>query len=230
MGLTGVSLFAGIGGFDLAMQRSAIDVRAAVEIDAKCRQVLASRFPGVTLFGDIKEVSGADLISAGFVPERGVITGGFPCQDLSVAGRRAGLDGARSGLFWEIVRLLGEAPSKWFVLENVPGLLNSQGGRDMGIVVQALAELGYGVGWRVLDAQFFGVPQRRRRVFLVGSLGDPAGGPEVLLERQGGIGNPAKGHAKGQDIASTLGSSPPGSGPRSDPDRMTFVAMASGSE
>jgi DNA (cytosine-5)-methyltransferase 1 len=185
--LTGVSLFAGIGGFDLAMQRTGIDVKAAVEIDAKCRQVLGRRFPESSLFGDIQEVTGADLRASGFAGASGVITGGFPCQDLSVAGRRAGLEGARSGLFWEIVRLLDETQSKWFVLENVPGLLNSQRGRDMGIVVGTLAELGYGLGWRVLDAQHFGVPQRRRRVFIVGCLGDPSGGSEVLFEHEGSV-------------------------------------------
>lgn len=203
--LTGVSLFAGIGGFDLAMQRNGIDVKAAVEIDRRCRQVLARRFPDVALFGDIQEVTGGDLRAAGFTGPTGVITGGFPCQDLSVAGRRAGLAGARSGLFWEILRLLDETQSKWFVLENVPGLLNSQRGRDMGVVVGTLAELGYGLAWRVLDAQHFGVPQRRRRVFIVGCLGDPAGGAEVLLERESSRRDPEAGQQEGEVAAARLG-------------------------
>lgn len=203
--LTGVSLFAGIGGFDLAMQRAGIEVKAAVEIDAKCRQVLGRRFPESSLFGDIQEVTGADLRASGFAGASGVITGGFPCQDLSVAGRRAGLEGARSGLFWEIVRLLDETQSKWFVLENVPGLLNSQRGRDMGIVVGTLAELGYGVAWRVLDAQHFGVPQRRRRVFIVGCAGDPASGPEVLFEPERSAGNDRPGKQARQVHASVTG-------------------------
>lgn len=201
--LTGVSLFAGIGGFDLAMQRAGIEAKAAVEIDAKCRQVLGRRFPESSLFGDVQEVTGADLRASGFAGASGVITGGFPCQDLSVAGRRAGLAGARSGLFWEIVRLLEETQSKWFVLENVPGLLNSQRGRDMGIVVGTLAELGYGVGWRVLDAQHFGVPQRRRRVFIVGCLGDPSGGAEVLFEREGSRRDLEAGQQEGE-VSSTI--------------------------
>jgi DNA (cytosine-5)-methyltransferase 1 len=172
MTLTAVSLFAGVGGFDLALERNGVQVVAAVEIDNNARGVLAHRFPNTQLFTDVCEVSGGQLIAAGFVPERGIITGGFPCQDLSVAGKRAGLDGARSGLFWEICRLLDETKAKWFILENVPGLLSSNGGRDMGAVVGALAERGYGIAWRVLDAQHFGVPQRRRRVVIVGCLGD----------------------------------------------------------
>ena len=162
MTLTAVSLFAGVGGFDLAMQRNGIDVVAAVEIDEKARAVLARRFPDTQLFPDVTKVSAHDLRDAGFVPDRGVITGGFPCQDLSVAGRRKGLAGERSGLFWHIIRLVDELHPRWIVLENVPGLLSSEGGRDMGIVLGALGDSGYGVSYRVLDAQHFGVPQRRR--------------------------------------------------------------------
>ena len=143
--LTAVSLFAGVGGFDLAFKRAGIKVTAAVEIDKKCRDVLALQFPETKLFDDVKEVTGEQLRATGFVPERGIIAGGFPCQDLSVAGRRAGLKGERSGLFWEIARILEETKAKHFIIENVPGLLSSSKGRDMGIVIGTLAELGYGV-------------------------------------------------------------------------------------
>ncbi len=95
--LTGVSLFAGVGGFDLAMQRQGVKVVASVEIDKRCNQVLAQHFPDVKQFTDVQQVTGKDLLDAGFDPTRGIITGGFPCQDLSVAGKRAGLAGARSG-------------------------------------------------------------------------------------------------------------------------------------
>jgi hypothetical protein len=118
--LTAVSLFAGVGGFDLAMERNGIDVVAAVEIDEKARAVLARRFPNTRLFADVTKVSSNELRDAGFVPDRGIITGGFPCQDLSVAGRRAGLAGERSGLFWHIIRLVDELHPRWIVLENVP--------------------------------------------------------------------------------------------------------------
>lgn len=184
--LTGVSLFAGVGGFDLAMTRKGIKVVATVEIDKKCNEVLAKRFPEAKQFTDVQQITGKDLIDAGFTPTNGIITGGFPCQDLSVAGKRAGLAGARSGLFWEIRRLVEETQTEWFILENVPGLLSSNGGKDFGIVLGEMANLGYSLGWRVLDAQYFGVPQRRRRVFIVGSR---TGGPErilkVLFEREG---------------------------------------------
>lgn len=180
--LTAVSLFAGIGGFDLALERNGIKVVASVEIDKHAQGVLRKQFPNSQILGDIQEVSGEQLISAGFTPEHGVIVGGFPCQDLSVAGKRAGLAGARSGLFWEICRLLDETKARYFILENVPGLLTSSGGRDMGVVIGALAERGYSIAWRVLDAQYFGVPQRRRRIFIVGCLGDEWRAPAEILD------------------------------------------------
>jgi DNA (cytosine-5)-methyltransferase 1 len=183
--LTAVSLFAGVGGFELALSNHGVKVVASVEIDDAARGVLAHKFPDSKLFSDVKEVTGDDLIAAGFIPERGIITGGFPCQDLSVAGRRAGLDGARSGLYWEIVRLAEETQSKWLVLENVPGLLTSQSGRDMGIVLGTLVDRGYSVSWRVLDAQHFGVPQRRRRVFIVAGRTTDRRVGQVLLEPEG---------------------------------------------
>lgn len=208
MNMTAVSLFAGIGGFELAMTRSGIRPVASVEIDKKASGVLAERFPDTAIFGDIKGVTSGDLLSAGFNPANGIITGGFPCQDLSVAGRRAGLAGERSGLFWEIHRLITETKTKWFVLENVPGLLSSNDGRDMGIVLGSLAELGYGVAYRVLDAQHFGVAQRRRRVFIVGRLGDDWRTPAKILDiGEGRRGYHQKGIAQGQSAASEIDAS-----------------------
>jgi DNA (cytosine-5)-methyltransferase 1 len=199
--LTGVSLFAGIGGFEIAMQRQGVEVVASVEIDKHASKLLQARFPLVKHFTDVKTVTGKELIDAGFKPESGIITGGFPCQDLSVAGRRAGLEGERSGLFWEIARILEETKSKYFIVENVPGLLSSSKGKDMGIVIGTLVELGYGVAWRVLDAQYFGVPQRRRRVFIVGCLGDETGAGKILFERNGLRRDIEKSKQTGQDTA-----------------------------
>jgi DNA (cytosine-5)-methyltransferase 1 len=223
--LTAVSLFAGIGGFDLALKRAGVAVKAAVEIDPACRGVLARRFPQTTLFSDVKEVTGDQLRAAGLVPGRGVITAGWPCQGNSVAGRGKGMADPRSGLWRHVVRLLDEARPRWFIGENVPGLLSVNGGRDFGAVLGDLDDLGYGVAWRVLDAQWFGVPQRRRRVFLAGCLGDPAGPVEVLLEPEGGGGHPAEGGEAGpgtpgraQDrpgiarVIGTLGGNGPGGG------------------
>jgi DNA (cytosine-5)-methyltransferase 1 len=189
-----VSLFAGIGGFDLALERNGIKVVASVEWDKHAQSVLKNRFPNSQIFGNIQEVTGEQLINAGFDPRNGIITGGFPCQDLSVAGKRAGLSGNRSGLFWEICRLLDETKTQYFILENVPGLLSSNNGADMGVVISALAQRGYGLAYRVLDAQYFGVPQRRRRVFIVGSLGDNGGTPaEILAIAEGRSGYLAQG-------------------------------------
>jgi len=178
---TAVSLFAGVGGFDLALERAGIRVVASVEWDKKAQEVLKKHFPKSEIFGDIQGVTGEQLRAAGFDPSNGIITGGFPCQDLSVAGKRAGLAGKRSGLFWEICRLLDETRSQTVILENVPGLLSSNNGGDMAVVIEALVERGYRVAWRVLDAQYFGVPQRRRRVFIVGCLGNDRRSPEEIL-------------------------------------------------
>ena len=205
--LTGVSLFAGVGGFDLAMQRQGVKVVASVEIDKKCQEVLAHRFPESKIFDDVTTVKGSDLIAAGFTPSTGIITGGFPCQDLSVAGKRAGLAGARSGLFWEIARIVEETQTEYFVIENVPGLLSSNKGADFGVVIGTMADLGYSLGWRVLDAQHFGVPQRRRRVFIVGRRSTSEGVAEILFKSEGLRRDPAPRQQAGQDLAGETASS-----------------------
>jgi len=201
MSLQLVSLFAGVGGFDIAAERSGIDPIVACEIDPQARGVLQHRFPNTILINDVKDVTGDKLREHGLDPRRTVITGGFPCQDLSVAGKQAGLEGGeRSSLFFEIVRILREFNPQWFILENVPGLLSSKGGRDMGIVVGELAELGYSFAWRVLDAQNFGVPQRRRRVFIVGHFGaDETRAEQVLFESKGSGRNLEAGQPQGQN-------------------------------
>jgi len=159
------SLFSGIGGFELGFERAGMRCSWQVERDGACRKFLRQTFHRRVL----KDVRYARRSNLAHVD---LICGGFPCQDLSVAGRRAGLAGKRSGLWWEFHRILGELAPRWCVVENVPGLLSSNGGRDFAVIVRGLVELGYGVAWRILDAQHFGVPQRRRRVFIVGHLGD----------------------------------------------------------
>ena len=200
--LTVVSLFDGIGGFPLAFERAGATTVATVEIDTAAAAVSARHFPNAHQFDDVTKVTGDDLRAVGFVPERGVITAGWPCQDLSIAGRRAGLEGERSGLWWEVVRILDECHPLWFVGENVPGLLSSNNGADMGAVVGALGELGYGVAYRILDAQHFGVPQRRRRVFFVGHFGVPwSASAEVLFELESSGGDSAAGSETGTGVA-----------------------------
>jgi DNA (cytosine-5)-methyltransferase 1 len=203
--ITAVSLFAGVGGFDLALERAGVKVVASVEWDKKAQDVLRRHFPESTIFGDISGVTGEQLIKCGFEPRNGIITGGFPCQDLSVAGKRAGLGGSRSGLFWEICRLLDETRAQNFILENVPGLLSSNQGADMAVVLEALVERGYRIAYRVLDAQHFGVPQRRRRVFIVGSLGDTGAAPEEILAiAESRAGYFAQGKQTRKDTATTV--------------------------
>lgn len=131
------SLFAGIGGFDLAFERAGMSIAWQSEIDPKAAEVLARHWPSVPNLGDICAIDPATLQPVD------VVCGGFPCQDLSIAGRRAGLAGEHSGLFYEIARLLDHLRPDWVVLENVPGLLSSAGGRDMGAVLGTLADLGY---------------------------------------------------------------------------------------
>ena len=164
MTLRYLSLFSGIGGFDLGFDRAGMVCAGQVEYDAAARSVLARHWPDVKRMNDVREVQGDEF---GAID---VICGGFPCQDVSVAGRREGLAGERSGLWFEFRRIVDRAKPRWVVVENVPGLLSSHGGRDFATVVRGLVECGYGVAWRVLDAQYFGVPQPRRRVFIVASL------------------------------------------------------------
>lgn len=166
-----VSLFAGVGGFDLGLTRSGHQCVGQVEIDKHARSVLDLRFPEIPKHNDVTTaIDWADEI--GLTGNIDLVCGGFPCQDLSVAGKRAGLSGARSGLFYDALRFATHTQAKTILLENVPGLLSSNQGRDFGAVLVALAESGYSnIEWRVLDSQFFGVPQRRRRIFIVASAG-----------------------------------------------------------
>lgn len=165
------SLFAGIGGFDLGFERAGFKTSWAVEIDQKAQAVLRLRFPGAELHDDVTQV-GADCLGP-----VDVVTFGSPCQDLSVAGKRAGLAGGRSGLFHESVRIIRELRERYgkpdfAIWENVPGAFSSNGGRDFAVVVQEMVDLGArDVAWRVLDSQGFGVPQRRRRIFLAADFG-----------------------------------------------------------
>ena len=217
-----LSLFTGVGGFDLGFEAAGMTTVGQVERDAKCGVVLESHWPGVARHDDV--VSAKEWVkSVGAVD---VVSGGFPCQDVSVAGRRAGLAGARTGLFWDALAVAEAAKARWIVLENVPGLLSSNQGRDFGTVLTALADAGYGhVEWRVLDSQFFGVPQRRRRVFIVGCAGTPRGG-SVLVESEGGGGDSSPVVASGEEIAGTLGGGSGSRGWSPDTDRMTDVAPA----
>ena len=168
------SLFAGIGGFDLGLERAGMQCKWQCEIDKYANQILQIHWPEVKRYEDIKKLTKPESVD--------LICGGFPCQDVSMAGNRAGLAGERSGLFFELARIINEVKPKWFILENVPGLLSSNQGWDMATVIETLAKIGYCISWRVLDSQFFGVAQRRKRVFIVGSLGN-AKAASIVFEK-----------------------------------------------
>lgn len=175
MTLTFGSLFAGVGGFDMGFEKAGWDCKFQVEWDKNCRTILDKHWPDVEKWGDIRNVDGR------FLPPVDCIIFGSPCQDLSLAGARKGLSGERSGLFHEAVRIIKEMRDatngtypRWTVWENVAGALSSNNGRDFGTVLNEMAKAGAHLQeYAVLDAQHFGIPQRRRRVFLA-SCFDPA--------------------------------------------------------
>jgi DNA (cytosine-5)-methyltransferase 1 len=158
-----LDLFSGIGGFSLGLERTGgFKTVAFCEIEEFPRQVLASHWPGVPIYHDVRELSRSRLAADGLA-DVDVICGGFPCQDLSFAGRRAGLEGARSGLWGEYARLIGELRPRYVLVENVPGLLSL----GMGTVCGDLAALGYDAVWDCVPASALGAPHRRDRVWIV---------------------------------------------------------------
>lgn len=168
-----LSLFSGVGGFDLGLERGGMQTVFQCEWDKHATRILERHWPDVPRWDDISTLTGKHILQ--HAPVIDIVAWGSPCQDLSVAGKRAGLDGSRSGLFHEGIRIIkelqeetnGKYPriSLW---ENVYGALSSNKGADFGVILDEMAEAGALVQeWRVLDAQYFGVPQRRRRVFLV---------------------------------------------------------------
>lgn len=160
-------------------------VSALSEIEPFPCAVLAERYPFVPNLGDMTKINGWAMRG-----QIDLLVGGTPCQGFSVAGLRGGLDDPRSGLAGHYVRLAAELRVPWLLWENVPGALSASGGADFLAFVSSLDELGYGLAWAVLDAQWFGVPQRRKRLFLVGRLGDWRGPGAVLFEPGRVCGNP----------------------------------------
>ena len=218
---TYLSLFTGAGGIDLGLDHAGWTCTGQAEIDDTCRAVLARHWTNTRRWRDVRDVpyadghgrrrpvDGNDDHTGTHRPTRDprhpwwhvdLIAGGFPCQDISVAGRRAGLAGERSGLWWEFHRVIDVVRPRAVLVENVEGLLSSNGGRDMGAILDALVDLGYGAAWRVLDAQHFGVPQRRRRVFLLALLGGDSGtrrAAQVLALTPGSAGDPQARRSEG---------------------------------
>lgn len=220
MEITHGNLFSGSGTWELAAQICGIKTLWEAEIEPFPVAVEAARFPDAYQLGDVSKISGADI------PVVDIMTNSSPCQDLSVAGKRAGLDGERSGLFDQAIRICKEMRDaqrqlhsgwtnddfrllrpRFWCWENVPGAFSSNNGEDFRIVLESVARLveedavipvppkGWSysgvvdlergqISWRTMDAQFYGVPQRRRRIFLVADLGGHSAG-EILLEREG---------------------------------------------
>jgi DNA (cytosine-5)-methyltransferase 1 len=233
-----ISLFSGIGGFDYALEAEGFECVAVVEIDRDAQRVLRRHFPHAQLIDDVRKVGNK-------THERGtidLICGGSPCQDFSFAGKRAGIGGERSGLWYEFARIIDELEPKWVIFENVPGLYSSwspvesppfemetrdfdtreeakewasrfQGDwrveeeSDFETILDFFQGRGYGVAWRVLDAQYTGVPQRRRRVFLVASFGDGRCA-EVLFERECVSWDPAQSGEAREGASAVPGTSP----------------------
>lgn len=176
------------------------------EIEAFPRAVLAHHYPEVPLHGDFT------TIKAGEYEPIDLLVGGTPCQSFSVAGLRGGLADDRGNLALEYLRLADRLRPRWLVWENVPGVLSSNGGRDFGSILGGLVELGYGFAYRVLDAQFFGVAQRRRRVFVVGHFGDWRRAAAVLFERHSLQGHPSPRREAGESAPTIPSRSSAGGG------------------
>lgn len=176
------------------------------EIDAFPRAVLRHHYPDVPLHGDFT------TIKADEYDPIDLLVGGTPCQSFSVAGLRGGLDDERGDLALEYLRLADRLRPRWLVWENVPGVLSSNGGRDFGAILGGMVELGYGFAYRVLDAQFFGVAQRRRRVFVVGHARDWRSAAAVLFERHCLQRHPAPRREKGQSAPTLPSRSSAGGG------------------
>jgi DNA (cytosine-5)-methyltransferase 1 len=198
------SFFAGIGGFDLGFERTKrLKVVWQCEISEFCRDILRQHWSDVDCARDIKEVAN-EKIPGQSIPDAAVWTGGFPCQDVSLArmGPRKGLRGKQSGLFFDFARLIEARRPPTVVIENVAGLLSSHRGRDFQIVVRTLAELGYGVAWRVFNSRYFGVPQSRQRVYIVACHRDPERAATILFEPECGEGNDEASGSNGSNAVS----------------------------
>lgn len=201
MGFRYVSIFSGVEAATLAWEPLGWEPLAFSEIEPFPCAVLAERWPDVPNLRDITKIDWKEEIDGAI----DLVVGGSPCQSFSVAGKREGLKGA-SGLMFEYIRCVQELRPRWFLWENVPGALTSEDGGAFGQLLSEMDELGYSLAWRVLDAQFFGVAQRRRRLFLVGHLGaeSPA---EVLFEPDCLSGYPQSSREKRKELARRAGRS-----------------------
>jgi DNA (cytosine-5)-methyltransferase 1 len=208
-----LSLFSGVGGFDMGLENAGMETVFQCEWDKHANSILHRHWPEVPKWDDVSTLTGKHILAN--APVVDVVAWGSPCQDLSVAGKRAGLEGGRSGLFHEGIRIIKELQEesngqypRISIWENVVGALNSNGGADFGVILDEMAQAGaLVIEWAVLDAQYFGVPQRRRRVF-VSAIFDPVLAsrcPNPLLPVAESLpGHLAKGKPKRQSAARTI--------------------------
>jgi DNA (cytosine-5)-methyltransferase 1 len=157
-----LDLFAGIGGFTLGLERAGFETAAFCEIDPYAQKVLRKNWPGVPIYDDVRDITAERLVSDGVRVD--VITGGFPCQDISLAGRQSGIDGERSGLWSECARLLGELRPKYAIFENVTNLLNGERGDWFKRVLWDISAVGYDAEWHCIPASAIGAHHHRDRV------------------------------------------------------------------
>lgn len=230
------SCFTGVGGLDLGLERAGHRIVWQCEADPYRRRVLARHWPGVPCFEDVRALNAAPRPSRNGAGRRALggggnnsagdgalggaagvdlLCGGFPCQGLSVAGLRRGLADDRSRLFFEFARIadavLGDGG--WLLIENVPGLFSSNGGRDFAVLLATLGDLGFhDLAWRVLDSRYFGVPQRRRRVFILARRASGERARAVLLEPESGGGDFEAGSQAGPRVAASLSRGSSGAG------------------
>ena len=161
-----LDLFAGIGGFTLGLERAGFETAAFCEIDPYAQKVLRKNWPGVPIYDDVRDITAERLVSDGIRVD--VITGGFPCQDISVAGNQAGIqDGTRSGLWSECARLIGELRPQYAIFENVTNLLNGERGAWFKRVLWDISSLGYDAEWHCIPASYLGASHRRDRVWII---------------------------------------------------------------
>ena len=168
-GVNVLDLFSGIGGFSLGLERAGMRTVAFCEIEPYCRAVLRKHWPTVSCYEDVRTLTAERLSADGIAVD--LICGGFPCQDISVAGKGAGIEGERSGLWSEYARLIGEIRPRFVIVENVAALL----GRGMGRVLGDLAEIGYDAEWNCISAADVGAPHRRERIWIVAYSSDSEG-------------------------------------------------------
>lgn len=198
--LTHGELFAGISGFGLGFGRSDIKTLWHVEIDKNCQHVLRRHYPDAQIFSDVRECGKHNLEHVD------IISFGSPCQNLSVAGNRQGLKGEQSGLFYEAIRIVKELRPTLAIWENVPGAFSTNNGRDFAAVLSAFQECGASdIAWATLDAQYFGVPLRRRRIFLVADFGGERAA-EILFESASSTGYIETSREARKDITGVLSS------------------------